>query len=140
MTDQALLNKVRVLAKKMEENTLYDYELSGYMKTKETRDIFRKSARHIVLQKKKHFYIDQANNGTLSEQGGSGRLMIQAVADARKNRAVYPIGSVFSIKGYGQKGHYLGDVDKQIKKFDEANATMIKGVMERARKNALMRK
>lgn len=139
MSDAVLLEKVKKLASKMEENTLLDYELSGYMKTKDTRDIFRKSAKHLILQKKKHIYIDQWN-GTGSEQGGSGKLMIQAVADARKNRAVYPVGSVFSIKGYGQKGHYLGDVDKQIQKFESANATMIKGVMERAKKNALNRK
>lgn len=127
MTDQELLKKVRILAQKMEENTLLDYELSGYMKDKIRRDIFRKSAKHNVLEKKKHIYIDQES---------SGKLMIQAVPDARKNRAVYPVGSVFSIKAYGQKNRYLGDVEKQIKSFDDANATMVKAVMERAKKRA----
>jgi len=136
MTDQALLNKVRILAKKMEENTLLDYELSGYMKDKIGRDIFRQSAKHVVKEKKKHFYIDQANGSGY----GSGKLMIQSVPDATKNRGVYPVGSVFSIKAYGQKNHYLGDVDKQIMEFDKANASLMKGVMERARKNALNRK
>jgi hypothetical protein len=32
MTDKILLNKVRILAKKMEENTLLGYELNDYMK------------------------------------------------------------------------------------------------------------
>lgn len=131
MTDQQLLNKVRILAKKMEENTLLDYELSGYMRDKQSRDIFRKSAIHVVKDKKKHFYIDQGE--------GSGRLMIQFVPDATKNKGVYPVGSVFSIKAYGQKNRYLGDVDKQIKEFDKANANLLKHVMERARKNALKR-
>lgn len=139
MTDQALLNKVRVLAKKMEENTLLSYELSGYMKDKQRRDIFRDSAKHMVIEKKKHFYIDQWN-GSGSVGGGSGKLMIQSVPDATKQKGVYPVGSVFSIKAYGQKNHYLGDVDKQIMEFDKANASLMKGVMERARKNALNRK
>ncbi len=133
MSDAILLAKVKKLAERMEENTLLDYELSGYMKDSQRRAIFRQSAKHVILQKKKHIYIDQG-------QAGSGKLMIQAVADARKNKAVYPVGSVFSIKAYGQKGHYLGDVDKQIREFESANATMIKGVMERAKKNALNRK
>ena len=135
-TDQVLLNKVKQLASKMEENTLLDYELSGYMRDSQRRKIFRQSAKHFVIPKKKHIYIDQwAGEG--SGQGGAGKLMIQSVPDAIKNRGVYPVGSVFSIKAYGQKGHYLGDVDKQIKKFDDANASMVKGVMERARKNAM---
>ena len=128
MTDQALLNKIRILANKMEENTLLDYEMSGYMTDKVRRDIFRRSAKHVVKEKNKHAYIDQGE--------GSGRLMIQIKPDARKNIAVYPVGSVFSIKAYGQKNRYLGDVEKNIADLEKANATMVKGVMERARKKA----
>ena len=137
MTDQILLSKVRKLAKKMEEHTLLDYELSGYMRDKVRRDIFRESAKHIVLEKKKHIYVDQMVNG--NTHGGSGKLMIQAVPDARKNRAVYPVGSVFSCKAYGQKNRFLGDVDKQIREFDSANANLLKHVMDQAKKNALRR-
>ena len=125
MTDQELLKKVRVLAQKMEENTLLDYELSGYMKDKIRRDIFRKSARHHVLEKKKHIYIDHDT---------SGKLMIQSVPDATKNKGVYPKGSVFSIKAYGQKNRYLGDVDKQIQEVEKSSANLLKRVMARAEK------
>lgn len=137
MTDQILLAKVKKLASKMEVNELLDYELSGYMKTSEHRKMFRASARHVVIPKNKHIYIDQANNGSLSENGGSGKLMIQSVSDARKNKGTYPVGSVFSIKAYGQKNRYLGDIDKVIQEQDKTNTNFVKHVMERARKNAM---
>jgi hypothetical protein len=130
MTDQILLAKIKKLANAMQENTLYDYEYSGYMKDKIRRDIFRRSAKHNVLLKKKHAYIDQES---------SGKLMVQIEPDARKNRAVYPVGSVFSIKAYGQKNRYLGDVDKVIVETEKANESMLKRVMERANKNYLKR-
>ena len=138
MTDKVLLEKVKHLAKKMEEETLFDYEISGYMKDSVRRKMFRASATHVVIPKKKHIYIDQKINGL--DMGGSGKLMVQSEPDARKNKGVYPVGSVFTIKAYGQKNRYIGDIDKVIREQEETNQNWLNHVMKRAEKNAMGRK
>lgn len=127
--------QIRKLAKVMEENTLLDYELSGYMKDSVRRKIFRESATHRVLQKKKLAYIDQMINGINS--GGSGKFLVATADQVSKRRGNYPKGSVFSIRGYGQKGRYEGDIGKVIKNYETANATFKQQVLERALKKRL---
>jgi len=115
VVDHELIKKINKLANAYEENTLYDYEVSGYMIDKQRRDIFRNSAKHNVRHKLRYAYIDQGNSGKL--------LVSTSGADK---------GGVFGIKGYGQKGYYEGNIDKVLKDVEESNKNMLKLVMKRS--------
>lgn len=125
LKDDVLKNKIKKFAKLHEENTLLDYELSGYMGDSERRKIFRESATHVVKPQKKYAYVDQLINGINS--GGSGRFMVQTQGADK--------GMVFSIKGYGQRGYPLGDIDKQIRNLEEGNKNLFEEVKRRSMKN-----
>ena len=110
--------KIKKLSKQMEENVLLDYELSGCMKDKQRRDIFKKMAKHKIIHKKKYAYIDQET---------TGKFLVQQTGTDK--------GIVWGIKAYGQKGRYVGDINKITKDFEKANQSLIKQVMQRSLKN-----
>ena len=115
-TDRVLMAKINKLAQKSEENTLLDFELSGYMKDKQRRDIFRNYAKHILQPRKKYISINQNT---------SGKFMVEVQGSNK--------GKVYQHKSYGSKGNYVGDIDKVISSIEKSNATMINRVMARAR-------
>lgn len=120
MADLHLQSQIRKLAGLREKNQLLSYELSGYMKDSVRRNIFRESAKHKIHPKKKYTYIDQET---------SGKYLVQNKADK-----IAKAGYVWGIKAYGQKGSPIGDIDKVIKEMEKANASMVKGVMDKALK------
>ena len=120
MSDEILKTKIKKLAKKMTDNTLLDYELQGYLKTKKQRDIFIPDAKHNIKKKKKYAYVDQ---------GQSGKFMIQTQDDKIAKK-----GYVWGIKAYGQKGRAVGDIDRVLMKMEKDNQSLAKGVIERSLK------
>lgn len=122
------LNKqIKKLAGTMEVNALLDYELDGYFdgKSSEHRQMWRDYGKHHVHQKKKLAYIDH---------GTGGKLLVQTSEESKKEKGTYPKGSVFSIKAYGKKNRYLGDVKKVLAQ-EKARMENLKGlVFERSLK------
>lgn len=114
MTDEILKGKIRKLAKRMDENVALSNQLSGYTDPAHKRV-------HKLIPKKKYVYVDE-----LSGSQQSGKLLVD------------PTGNVFSIKAYGQKGHYQGDVDRVIAKIERDNASLMKGLKQKAQKNTFV--
>lgn len=129
MENKELQDEINKLSKLAEQQDLLNFELEGYMEDSQRRKIFREHAVHRVKLKKKHAYIDYGVEGNQS-----GKYMIQTVNEARKNKGIYPIGSVFSIKAYGQKGRYEGHIKDVVKEYEKNNDNFIKAVKERSMK------
>jgi len=103
--------QIKKLAGTLGTNELLEHELSGYLEgdkhanTSEKISYWRKASSHNVKQKTKLAYIDQ---------GTGGKLLVQTSKTSMKQKGAYPTGSVFSIKAYGKKNRYLGDVQKVL--------------------------
>lgn len=128
MANEKLKSEIKKLKGLMEENTLLDYELSGYMKDSQRRALFRQQAKHKAIPKKKYTYIDQGGSEVGSQ---SGRLLVQMKgADT---------GYVWGIKAYGQRGRPVGQIKDVITDYEKANQSLKQAVMKRALKNRLKR-
>ncbi len=103
----------------MEANKLLEYEIDGYLSDSERRSYWRGCSSHNVKQKTKLAYIDQ---------GTGGKLLVQTANFSMKQKGAYPKGSVFSIKAYGKKNRYLGDVEKVLAQ-EKARQCKLKGIV-----------
>lgn len=112
--------EIKKLTKEMEINQCLSYELSGCMNDKTKRDIFKQSAKHKIIPKKKYTYIDNE---------ASGKFLVQNIKDKIAQK-----GYVWGIRAYGQKGRPVGMIPDVIKKIQKDNESLKKGVMERALK------
>jgi hypothetical protein len=120
------LNKeIKKLANVMGTNKLLEHELSGYLEGdkhanhSEKTKYWKGCSSHNVKQKTKLAYIDQ---------GTGGKLLVQTCDVSMKQKGAYPKGSVFSIKAYGKKNRYLGDVKKVLAQ-ENARQNKLKGMV-----------
>lgn len=108
----------------MEQEKLLEMELSGFnyrhdpIRTK----IWKETSTHVVIPKKKYAYIDQKINGV--NLGGSGKALVQTSGK--------DVGTVWSIKGYGQRGYSRGNVDEQIAVSDNNIKQLIKAIEQKS--------
>lgn len=126
--DEELKEKIRKLARVSSENRVLDFKLSGYIKEgdpKGMNSMWYKDATHSIKPKKKYTYIDYGN-----PTYQSGKFLIENEGSNK--------GIVWGIKGYGKKGHYIGDIDNVIAKVEKDNASLVKGIMEKARGNSFV--
>ena len=112
-SDPALMAKIKKLADVSEENSLLDYQLTGYLKDIEHKRIFGRMAKHKIRQKLKYSYVDRDT---------SGLYLVQTHGIDK--------GNVYGIKGYGRKGHHLGDIDKVIKQIEQSNQSLIQAAVK----------
>jgi hypothetical protein len=112
MEDQILMNKIKELARKMEHEELLELKLCKW----DCQSNIENAKCH-VIPKKKYYYIDQGN--LTSQQ--SGKFMIER-SGANK-------GTVWSIKGYGQRGYPRGTVEDQLK-ITENNIKVLSKAIE----------
>lgn len=112
MRNEILKAKIRKLARGLEANELLSLQLSGYKKK-----LHKDSYMHIVEPKKRYTYIDR---GFKNQR--SGRLLVD------------PQGNVFGIKAYGQRGAYVGDVDKVIERNKKNNESLKRAILEKKAK------
>lgn len=116
-TDFALMEKIKKLAQVSEKNALLDYEMSGYMRDAQRREIFGNMAKHNIRHKKKYTYVDHAS---------SGKYLVQTQGADK--------GHVFGIKAYGQKGYHQGEIDKVISQIEKNNEQLMKLIFKKSAK------
>lgn len=123
MADEFLKAKIRELAKKLEQETLLEHELSGfkYRNSPDHREIWKQSAIHRVKPKKKFTYIDYG-----VETNQSGKFLIENEgADA---------GVVWRIKAYGKKNYPVGNVESVMKITEHNIAELTRAIKDKAEK------
>jgi hypothetical protein len=82
---------------------------------------------HTVKPKKKYTYIDYGNPNYQS-----GWAMVE---NAGANKGV-----VWGIKAYGQKGRYMGDIDKVISQIEKNNQSLVNGILEKTKGKSFVAK